>query len=89
MGLSYRVVYRRDPIPTYKQRKLIPNLNNGFVHVHGEIYIDDEQLKPGKQPTGFDKDPDDHSLMRYAEVRDDLGNIVCSGCMLDRLSRFS
>ena len=67
VGLSYRVVYRRDPVPSHKQRKLNP-LTSSYVHVHGEIYIDDEQVTPGKQPVNFEKDPQDHNLMRYAEV---------------------
>ena len=69
MGLSYRVVYRRDPIPAHKHRRLNP-LSSSFVQVHGEIYIDDEQLTPGKQPFGnhFAGDIEDHGFMRYAEV---------------------
>jgi len=60
-------VYRRDPVPGHRHRRL-NLLNNTLVHVHGEIYIDDKQLKPGKQPYQFQGDPNDHSLMRYAEV---------------------
>lgn len=68
MGLSYRVVYRRDPIPSHKARRL-NLLNDTLTHVHGEIYIDDEQLAPGKQPPGHSiRDLEDHSFMRYAEV---------------------
>ncbi len=70
MGLSYRVVYRRDPVPAHKHRRLNCLLADSLVHVHGEIYIDDEQLTPGKQPYGnhFNGDVEDHGFMRYAEV---------------------
>lgn len=61
------MVYRRDPIPSHKNRRL-KLLNDSLVHVHGEIYIDDEQLRPGKQPGHSLKDAEDHSFMRYAEV---------------------
>ncbi|DBA83613.1 hypothetical protein WJX77_012231 [Trebouxia sp. C0004] len=67
VGLSYRLVYRRDPVPGHKHRRL-NLLHDTLVHVHGEIYIDDEQLKPGKQPYQFQGDPEDHNLMRYAEA---------------------
>ncbi|KAL0043790.1 hypothetical protein WJX82_000576 [Trebouxia sp. C0006] len=67
IGLSYRLVYRRDPVPGHRHRRL-NLLNNTLVHVHGEIYIDDKQLKPGKRPYQFQGDPNDHSLMRYAEA---------------------
>ena len=61
-------MYRRDPVPGHKHRRL-NLLNDTLVHVHGEIYIDDEQLTPGKQPYQFQGDPKDHSMMRYAEVK--------------------
>ncbi|KAL3130729.1 hypothetical protein ABBQ38_000076 [Trebouxia sp. C0009 RCD-2024] len=67
VGLSYRVVYRRDPIPSHKVRRL-NLLNDTLTHVHGEIYIDDEQLAPGKQPAHSVRDVEDHSFMRYAEA---------------------
>ena len=67
VGLSYRVVYRRDPVPPHRSRRL-NLLMDPLVHVHGEIYIDDEQLTPGKQPAHSLKDVEDHSFMRYAEV---------------------
>lgn len=67
VGLSYRVVYRRDPVPSHKHRRL-NLLNDTLTHVHGEIYIDDEQLRPGKQPAHSLRDAQDHSLMRYAEA---------------------
>ena len=67
VGLSYRVVYRRDPVPRHRSRRL-NLLNDSLVHVHGEIYIDDEQLTHGKQPAHSMKDVEDHSFMRYAEV---------------------
>lgn len=67
VGLSYRVVYRRDPVPSHKSRRL-NLLNDALVPVHGEIYIDDEELTPGKQPGHSVKDVEDHSFMRYAEV---------------------
>lgn len=68
MGTSYRVVYRRDPVPAMKQKR--SRLTGGLTHVHGEIYINDEQIRPGKQPHAnhVDGDVEDHSLMRYAEV---------------------
>lgn len=68
VGTSYRVVYRRDPVPAMKhKRKLLPG---GLTHVHGEIYINDGRLAPGKQPelNHIHGDIEDHSLMRYAEV---------------------
>ena len=61
------MVYRRDPVPPHKSRRL-NLLNDPLLHVHGEIYIDDEQLTPGKQPTHSLKDAEDHGFMRYAEV---------------------
>ena len=70
VGTSYRVVYRRDPVPAMKhKRKLL--LLHGLTHVHGEIYINDDRLAPGKQPelNHIHGDIEDHSLMRYAEVR--------------------
>ena len=68
------MVYRRDPVPGHRARRL-NLLNDGLVHVHGEIYIDDEQLKPGKQPFQFGGDPEDHSLSRYAEVSNALHTV--------------
>jgi len=73
-------VYRRDPVPGHKHRRL-NLLNDTLVHVHGEIYIDDEQLKPGKQPYQFQGDPKDHSMMRYAEVIKPYHlAALCCGC---------
>lgn len=68
VGTSYRVVYRRDPVPGMKQKR--GRLTGGLTHVHGEIYINDDHITPGKQPHAnhVDGDIDDHSLMRYAEV---------------------
>ena len=50
------------------KRKLLPG---GLTHVHGEIYINDNRLSPGKQPeiNHIHGDIEDHSLIRYAEVR--------------------
>lgn len=92
VGLSYRVVYRRDPVPSHKSRRL-NLLNDALIPVHGEIYIDDVELTPGKQPGHSMKDADDHSFMRYAEVlpmsfslTQPSGQVVqstsASGCML-------
>ena len=61
------MVYRRDPVPPHKSRRL-NLLHDPLIHVHGEIYIDDEQLTPGKQPAHSLKDAEDHGFMRYAEV---------------------
>lgn len=83
VGLSYRVVYRRDPIPSHKVRRL-NLLNDTLTHVHGEIYIDDEQLAPGKQPAHSVRDVEDHSFMRYAEVP--LKQLCpCDSCTLQYL----
>ena len=68
VGTSFRVVYRRDPVPAFKHKHRL--LQGHLVHVHGEIYIDDAVITPGAQPLGhlMSGDANDHSLDRYAEV---------------------
>lgn len=70
MGTSFRVVYRRDPVPAFKHKTKL--LHGHLVHVHGEIYIDDAVMTPGSQPLGHlvVGDAHDHNLDRYAEVID-------------------
>ena len=49
------------------KRNMLPG---GLAHVHGEIFINDAALTPGKQPHAHHAQGDmqDHSFLRYAEV---------------------
>lgn len=42
MGISYRVMFRRDPVPTALA-------SVGLQHVHGAVYISGSSLRPGVQ----------------------------------------
>ena len=45
VGISYRVMFRRDPVPT-----VAPNV---VKHVHGAVYISGANtMRPGLQPKG-------------------------------------
>ena len=46
MSLSYRVVFRRDPIAEDSTKNPFHTLK----HVHGAVYISDDSMQPGTQP---------------------------------------
>ena len=67
VGLSYRVVYNQDPIPSNRGRAKL--LGDEMVHVHGEIYVDSTIAKPEAQPAGRARNFDDHTWTKYSEAR--------------------
>ena len=66
MGISYRVVFRRDPIPSQSVQPL--PAHSRPHHVHGEIYLVDEDYRPGAQPKAelAQADLEDHQLEHYS-----------------------
>lgn len=58
VGISYRVTFRRDPVPA---QSAVPNT---LKHVHGAIYICGDGMRPGDQP--------DHNLGKTdkGDIRD-------------------
>ena len=67
VGRSYRVVYRRDPIPGKNDRALVHSL----THVHGAIYIASDKIQPGEQPSKARAHGgcfNDHLIERYTEA---------------------
>lgn len=69
VGTSFRVVYRKDPVPAFKHKSKL--LHGHLVHVHGEIFIDDGAvMAASSQPLGHQihGDAQDHCLEKYAEV---------------------
>lgn len=47
VGLSFRMIYNRDPIPDNKRKSRTMLLSQDtLVHVHGEVYIDDAVCEP-------------------------------------------
>ena len=73
MGLSYRVVYNRDPIPSHKAKAGL--LASELVHVHGEIYVEDALVRPGAQPAPHGGACGDHDWVKYSQA----GPSSCSG----------
>ena len=63
VGISYRVTFRRDPIPA-QSTAMAPNV---LKHVHGAVYICGEGIRPGCQPKGSlaKADLGDHSAQAY------------------------
>ena len=45
MGISYRVMFRRDPVPTALT-------STGLKHVHGAVYLCDGSMRVGSQTKG-------------------------------------
>ena len=76
VGLSYRLVYFRDPIPANKTK--IRLLGTELVHVHGEIYVDGSTARPEAQPSGTAFNFDDHDWQRYSQVGLWLDSASCS-----------
>lgn len=61
VGISYRVMFRRDPVPT-----VAPNV---LKHVHGAVYISGANIvQPGLQPKSevANGDMGDHTLPGYS-----------------------
>ena len=65
VGLSYRVVYHRDPVPTQKAKAGL--LASELVHVHGEIHIKDALGELAGPLT--DDASGDHDWERYSQAR--------------------
>ncbi|KAK9813912.1 hypothetical protein WJX73_004505 [Symbiochloris irregularis] len=70
VGLSYRVVYRADPVPYNKTKNKNMLGQEELVHVHGEIFCDATSCRPGMMTWPGDLSPDyeDHSLTRYQQA---------------------
>ena len=66
VGLSYRVVYNRDPVPSHKAKAGL--LASELVHVHGEIYIEDALVRPGGQPAPHGGACGDHDWVKYSQA---------------------
>lgn len=66
MGISYRVVFRRDPIPSQSVKPL--PAHSRPHHVHGAIYLFEEDYRPGAQPKAelVQADLEDHLLDHYS-----------------------
>ena len=56
VGISYRVMFRRDPFPA---QSTVPNT---LKHVHGAIYLCGDGMRPGDQP--------DHIKTDKGDIRD-------------------
>lgn len=71
MGLSYRVVYRADPVPYNKTKSKRMLGQEELVHVHGEIFCDPNSCRPGTMtlPDNLSPDYDDHAWGRYQQVQ--------------------
>ena len=62
VGISYRVMFRRDPVPTALA-------SVGLRHVHGAVYISGDTLRPGVQVKGQIapmSDMADHAFTGYS-----------------------
>lgn len=66
VGISYRVVFRRDPIPSQSVKPL--PAHSRPHHVHGAIYLFEEDYRPGAQPKAelTQADLEDHHLDHYS-----------------------
>lgn len=64
VGISYRVVFRRDPVPSQS----VQPLNTRPHHVHGAIYLHETGIVPGAQPKQqlAHTDINDHQLHHYS-----------------------
>ena len=72
VGISYRVIYHRDAIPAHKAKSGL--MGNELVHVHGEIYIEDNNIRAGERPITNDLNKEDHNWAKYGRVS------LCAGC---------
>ncbi|KAK9806405.1 hypothetical protein WJX73_002637 [Symbiochloris irregularis] len=72
IGLSYRVVYHRDPAPTLKNKRRMPFLRDRLHHVHGEIFMADEFLRIADQPEDQPFNWEDHNWQKYSRALEDL-----------------
>ena len=62
VGISYRVMFRRDPVPEALG-------SAGLKHVHGAVYVCGDAMRPGCQPKGQIApltDMGDHTLPSYS-----------------------
>lgn len=75
VSLSYRVVFRRDPIAEDSTKNPFHTLK----HVHGAVYISDDSMQPGTQPKGqlARADMRDHTAEAYSGAL----NQTCSRSM--------
>ena len=66
VGISYRVVFRRDPIPSQSVQPL--PAHSRPHHVHGAVYLFEGDYRPGAQPKAqlAQADLADHSLDLYS-----------------------
>lgn len=62
VGISYRVTFRRDPIPAQSTAQA-----SVLKHVHGAVYICGDSMRPGCQPKAdlAKADLGDHSAQAY------------------------
>lgn len=67
VGLSYRLVYFRDPVPQTKGKRNFSG-SDELVHVHGEMFVDDATCCPNKLMDEADVDISDHSWPVYQGV---------------------
>ena len=67
IGLSYRVVYHHDPVPSFKRRGRLPGTDS-LMHVHGEIYIAAAMLSVSAQPAEHLFEWEDHDWHKYSGV---------------------
>ena len=68
IGLSYRVVYHRDPAPSLKRKRRMPFVQDQMHHVHGEIFMADEILKIADQPEDQPFHWEDHDWQKYSKA---------------------
>lgn len=64
VSLSYRVIFRQDPIP----RESMHTASHKLKHVHGAIYMSDEAMQAGTQPKTTTSNPSmgDHDRQAYS-----------------------
>ncbi|KAK9813966.1 hypothetical protein WJX73_007164 [Symbiochloris irregularis] len=71
VGLSFRMIYNRDPVPDNKRKsRNMLMTQDTLVHVHGEVYIDKAVCRPECRPENLTKDMADHCWLRYYEALD-------------------
>ena len=64
MGISYRVMFRRDPVPS-----ALMSSSAAFKHVHGAVYLCDGSMRMGPQAKGHIAplaDLGDHAFTGYS-----------------------
>lgn len=79
VGLSYRVVYHRDPVPNFKVKP--GRLASELVHVPGEIYIEDGHIQAVTRHFTGEGIAGDHDWERYTRASTSPLLLLLCGCI--------